>query len=109
MPRAQGEIEQLIRHRVAQHPRQTWLKYNDTEFSWEQVLSNIQRAANGLLALGIKPGERVALMMGNRPEFIWIHFAIGFIGAHSVPINTSQRGVDVASHPRRLRFRRSYL
>ena len=51
MPRAQGAIEQLIRHRVAQHPRQTWLKYNDTEFTWEQVLSNIQRAANGLLAL----------------------------------------------------------
>jgi acyl-CoA synthetase (AMP-forming)/AMP-acid ligase II len=59
MPRAQGPIEQLIHHRVAQHPRQTWLKYNDTEFSWEQVLSNIQRAANGLLALGIKPGERI--------------------------------------------------
>ena len=95
MPRAQGPIEQLIRHRVAQHPRQTWLKYNDTEFTWEQVLSNIQRAANGLLALGIKPGERVALMMGNRPEFIWIHFAIGFIGAVSVPINTSQRGATL--------------
>src|ERR1019366_1190818 len=60
-----------------------------------QVLSNIQRAANGLLALGIKPAERVALMMGNRPEFIWVHFAIGFIGAVSVPINTSQRGATL--------------
>src|SRR5208283_2531775 len=95
MPRAQGAIEQLIRLRVAQHPQQTWLKYNDTEFAWEQVLSNIQRAANGLLALGIKPGERVALMMGNRPEFIWVHFAMGFIGAVSVAINTSQRGATL--------------
>ena len=34
-------------------------------------------------------------MMGNRPEFIWVHFAIGFIGAVSVPINTSQRGATL--------------
>jgi len=95
MPRTQGAIEQLIRLRVAQHPRQSWLKYKDSECTWEHVLSNIQRAANGLLALGIKPGERVALMMGNRPEFIWVHFAIGFIGAVSVPINTSQRGATL--------------
>ncbi|MGH7896542.1 MAG: AMP-binding protein, partial [Candidatus Binatia bacterium] len=54
--------------------------------------SNVQRAANGLVELGVKPGERVAIMMGNRPEFLWVHFAIGFVGAHSVPVNTSQRG-----------------
>ncbi|HEY6395572.1 MAG TPA: AMP-binding protein, partial [Candidatus Binataceae bacterium] len=95
MPRNQGAIEQIIRHRVAQHPRETWLKFNDFEFAWEQVLANIQRAANGLLALGIRPGDRVALMMGNRPEFLWIHFALGFIGAVSVPINTSQRGATL--------------
>ncbi len=95
MPRTQGAFEQLIRHRVAQHPHQVWLKFNDSEFVWEQVLSNIQKAANGLLELGIKPGNRVALMMGNRPEFLWLHFAIGFIGAVSVPINTSQRGATL--------------
>ena len=95
MARVQGAIEQLIRMRVKQHPHETWLKFKDQEFSWEQVLSNIHRAANGLLALGIAPGDRVAIMMGNRPEFLWIHFAIGFIGAVSVPVNTSQRGVTL--------------
>ena len=59
------------------------------------MLSNILRAANGLLDLGIRPGDRVAIMMGNRPEFLWIHHAIGFIGAVSVPVNTSQRGVTL--------------
>jgi crotonobetaine/carnitine-CoA ligase len=95
MARAQGAIEQLIRLRVRQHPRETWLKFKDLEFTWEQVLGNIHRAANGLLALGVKPGERVAIMMGNRPEFLWLHFAIGFIGAISVPVNTSQRGATL--------------
>lgn len=95
MGRQQGAIEQLIRQRVKQHPRETWLKYKDSEFTWEEVLANMNRAANGLLALGVRPGERVGIMMGNRPEFLWIHFAIGFIGAVSVPINTSQRGVTL--------------
>jgi crotonobetaine/carnitine-CoA ligase len=95
MARAQGAAEQLIRQRVRQHPRQTWLKFRGTEFSWEEVLANIHRAANGLLALGIRPRDRVAIMMGNRPEFLWVHHAIGFIGAVSVPINTSQRGATL--------------
>ena len=86
MARVQGTIEQLIRQRVVQHPRQTWLKFKDSEFAWDQVLANIQRAANGLLDLGIRPGEPVAIMIGNRPEFLWIHFALGFIGAVSVPV-----------------------
>ncbi len=95
MARLQGPIEQLIRHRVAQHPSEVWLKFKDEHFTWEQVLDNIHRAANGLLELGIRPGERVAMMMGNRPEFLWLHFAIGFIGAVGVPVNTSQRGATL--------------
>jgi carnitine-CoA ligase len=95
MARLQGPIEQLIRHRVAQHPREVWLKFKNQRFTWEQVLDNIHRAANGLLELGVRPGERVAIMLGNRPEFLWLHFAIGFIGAVSVPVNTSQRGVTL--------------
>jgi crotonobetaine/carnitine-CoA ligase len=95
MARAQSPFEQLIRQRVADHPKQTWLKFGDSEYAWEEVLSNIQRAANGLLELGVRPGDRVAIMMGNRPEFLWVHFAIVFIGALSVPVNTSQRGATL--------------
>jgi carnitine-CoA ligase len=90
--RAQGPVEQLIRQRVAEHPEATWLKWADTEIAWRDVLSNAQRAANGLLELGVSPGERVAILMGNRPEFLWAHFGIGFIGGASVPVNISQRG-----------------
>ncbi|MGH7818306.1 MAG: AMP-binding protein [Candidatus Binatia bacterium] len=95
MPRAQSGIEQMIRQRVAQHPNATWLKFKDREYSWETVFSSIRRSANGLLEIGVRPGDRVAIMMGNRPEFLWIHLGIGLIGAHSVPVNTSQRGATL--------------
>jgi crotonobetaine/carnitine-CoA ligase len=90
--RAQGPVEQIIRQRVAEHPDATWLKWQDAEVAWRDVLSNARRAANGLLELGVRPGERVAILMGNRPEFLWAHLGIVFIGASSVPVNISQRG-----------------
>ena len=92
MARAQGPVEQIIRQRVAEHPDATWLKWQDAEVTWRDVLSNARRAANGLLELGVRPGERVAILMGNRPEFLWAHLGIVFIGASSVPVNISQRG-----------------
>ncbi|MGH7812959.1 MAG: AMP-binding protein [Candidatus Binataceae bacterium] len=95
MARQPGAIERLIRSRAGQHPKEVWLKFKDREFTWEQAIANMNRAANGLLALGVKPDDRVAIMMGNRPEFIWLYFGIGFIGAASVPINTSQRGATL--------------
>lgn len=95
MARTQGAIEQVIRQRAAEHPDETWLKWKDETVPWRDVLGNIQRVANGLLELGVRPGERVAILMGNRPEFLWTHFAAQFIGALSVPVNISQRGVTL--------------
>ena len=95
MARAQSPVEQMIRKRAAEQPRDVWLKWKDGGFTWAEVLSNIQRAANGLVDLGVRPGERVGIMMGNRPEFLWVHLGINFIGASSVPINTSQRGATL--------------
>ncbi len=96
MARAQGPIEQAIRKRVADHPDATWLKWKDAEFTWQEVLAHVHRAANGLLELGVRPGDRVALLLPNCPEFLWAHLGIIFIGAHSVPVNTSQRGQTLA-------------
>ncbi len=95
MTRAHSPAEDVIRSRVEEHPDAVWLKFRDETYTWREVLSNIQRAANGLLDLGVRPGERVAIMMGNRPEFIWTHLGIVFIGALSVPVNTSQRGATL--------------
>ncbi len=80
MARAHSPVEDVIRTRVEEHPDAVWLKFRDETYTWSEVLSNIQRAANGLLDLGVRPGERVAILMGNRPEFIWVHLGILFIG-----------------------------
>jgi len=91
-----GMIEQLVRERVNSHPDAVWLRFNDETYTWSEVLDASVRVANGLLDLGVAPGDRVAIMMGNRPEFLWTFFASSFIGASVVPINISQRGPTLA-------------
>lgn len=96
MSHQQGFVEQLIRQRAGAHPEEPWLFFRDETYTWGGVLEACRRVANGFLELGVRPGERIALMMGNRPEFLWAHFAAGFIGASTVPVNVSQRGPTLA-------------
>jgi len=48
-------------------------------------------AANGLVALGLEPGDHVALVMANYPEFLIAKLAIARAGCVAVPINYQLR------------------
>src|SRR4030095_6170664 len=65
-------------------------------WSFAELSASVDRLARGLIALGVSPGEKVALWMVNRPEFIEAMFAVIKIGAVLVPINTRFRTDDVA-------------
>ncbi|MDE0387852.1 MAG: AMP-binding protein [Rhodospirillales bacterium] len=56
----------------------------------------VDRVAKGLMALGVEKGEHVALWMNNRPEWLFLVFAIAKVGAVLVPLNTRYRTDDVA-------------
>ncbi|MGE5839560.1 MAG: AMP-binding protein [Deltaproteobacteria bacterium] len=58
------------------------LRYNYSLLLWE-----VDRAAKGLIQLGIESGDRVALWAPNIPEWIVAQFAISKIGAILVPID----------------------
>jgi crotonobetaine/carnitine-CoA ligase len=49
-----------------------------------------------LLQAGMRRGDRVALMLGNRIEFMQAFYGCAWIGAVAVPINTASRGVPLA-------------
>jgi fatty-acyl-CoA synthase len=78
-------------------------RYGDKEFmvcagqrwSFRQVREEIDRTARGLMALGIQPGDKVALWLVNRPEWVFLQFALAKIGAVLVPINTQFRTSDL--------------
>lgn len=57
--------------------------------SSEELESSIRRLSLGFQALGLKPGDRVALLSENRPEWVMADFAALAAGAVTVPIYTS--------------------
>jgi fatty-acyl-CoA synthase len=72
------------------------LYFKGQRWSFSDLSAGVDRLARGLIALGVRPGEKVALWMVNRPEFIEAMFAVIKIGAVLVPINTRLRTEDTA-------------
>ena len=46
------------------------------DITWAEYWDNVQLAAHGLLALGVEPGDRVAIHSENRPEWVFADQAI---------------------------------
>jgi long-chain acyl-CoA synthetase len=53
--------------------------------SWTEAADAVSRLAQGLVLLGIEPGDRVALVSDNRPEWVVADLAIMSAGAVTVP------------------------
>ena len=58
--------------------------------SAEDFVSRVRNVALGLADMGIKPGDRIALLSENRPEWSITDLAILSLGAINVPIYTTQ-------------------
>ncbi len=63
------------------------LTYQD--ISWRELNAQVEELALGLLDLGVKPGDRLAILAGNRPEWAAADLAILSVGGVTVPIYTS--------------------
>jgi fatty-acyl-CoA synthase len=72
------------------------LMFEGKRWTFAALSDEVDRVARGLLALGIAPGEKVALWMVNRPAWITTAFAVMKVGAVLVPINTRFRSEDAA-------------
>lgn len=58
--------------------------------SGNEVIERVKRIAMGLAALGVKEGDRVAIISENRPEWSFVDLAILSLRAVNVPIYTTQ-------------------
>ena len=87
----------MLPARAAQRwgPREA-LGFQDRRWTFAEIDARVDAVAKGLMALGIAPGDKVALWMVNRPEWIDAMFAVMKIGAVLVPVNTRFRTDDTA-------------
>ncbi|WP_067651245.1 AMP-binding protein [Nocardia harenae] len=73
-----------------------FLRYADHEFDYFEADLAVNRVAHGYLAAGLKQGDVLALLMENRPEFIWHYLAAGKLGIVVALVNTRVRADGLA-------------
>ena len=60
-------------------------------WSWRELHSRARALASGLLALGLKPGDRIGMLAPNRAEWVLVQFGTAYAGLVLVNINPAYR------------------
>lgn len=89
MSRAPSTLPELLRERVKKSPQSLALIFNNRRFTYADFQRETNHVAGALLRLGVRKGEKIALLLPNCPEFLFSVFAIAQIGAVFVPVNTA--------------------
>ena len=79
----------LIEYRGNELGEKPYLFHENLVVSYADYNKATCRAANGLIKQGAKPGDGVALLMGNCPEYLYLFNGLPRGGFYSVPVNTA--------------------
>ncbi len=90
-------LTEALRRTAAAHPEIVAVRTVDDSVSltWSELLTRVDAVAGGLHALGVRRGDTVALMMGNRPEFHLADLAVAMLGATPFSIYQTYPAAEV--------------
>jgi len=82
---------------AAAYADRSYVLTDSTSYSYAEIRDWSRLLARGLYDLGVRPGDAVAMVIDNRPEFVAVKLAIARLGATAVPINFSYRAAELAT------------
>ncbi|RKR81690.1 long-chain acyl-CoA synthetase [Mucilaginibacter gracilis] len=89
----------LLQYNLEKFPKADMLAHKAeggwTKYASQQVIDTINQVSYGLLQLGIKKDDKVAIMSPNRPEWNFCDFGIMQIGATQVPMYPTLSDADI--------------
>ena len=86
----------MVEEAAVRHGDGEALVCGDKRLTWREVLEQGQRIAGGLHARGLRPGDRVAVLLGNRIEFVLAVFAAARLGLVTVLLSIRQQTPEIA-------------
>jgi len=81
---------------AAAAPHAEALVFEGRRWTYAQLAADAERVAAGLAARGVKPGDRVGMLVGNRPEFVFALLGALRLGAIAVPMGTRLQTPEIA-------------
>jgi len=87
----------MLEEVAQQYGAKTAIALGDQRLSYAELDEASNKVANALLELGLRKGDRVALLLSNTPDFAIIYFGIVKIGAIAAPLDTRCKFYELAS------------
>lgn len=82
----------ILAARAAETPARMIVRFEHETVTFGALDEAANRVANALRSLGLTKGDKAAIMLGNRPEFLAVWFGMAKAGVVEVPLNTGLRG-----------------
>ena len=91
-------LGQILDETASKYPDNDAVIYVDRDYrqTWSEFNEAVDKLAKGLMGLGIKRGDKVALWATNVPYWVTLMFATAKIGAVLITVNTNYRESEVA-------------
>ncbi|HEX2910830.1 MAG TPA: long-chain fatty acid--CoA ligase [Chloroflexia bacterium] len=88
----------LLTESTKANPKHTAIIFDEFRMSYGELNAATNKFANVLKAAGIGPGQKVAIMLPNIPQFVICYYGILKTGATVVPLNVLLKAPEVAFH-----------
>ena len=85
-----------VAHNAARFPGKAALIQEGRSLSYAELDARSNRIANAIIARGIRPGDRVAILMGSCIEWVILYVAIGKAACTAVPFNYRLTAREIA-------------
>ena len=89
-------LADLVRAAARRDGAKPALLFRNTALTWGQVDAAVDAVAAGLRGLGLVPGDRIGLQLGNTPDFPAAYFGALRAGLVAVPLNTGYTRAELA-------------
>src|SRR4051794_23572334 len=88
-------VDHVARH-AYRDPDGVALRFEGRSITWSELHERVGALAAAFAQRGVRPGDRVAILMTNRPEFVEATLAANAAGAIAVPVNFRLAPEEVA-------------
>ncbi|MDR2883565.1 MAG: long-chain-fatty-acid--CoA ligase [Deferribacteraceae bacterium] len=93
-----NDLFEILNANVIENPKKKYIFFKKDVYTYRQTIDIVENAAMVMSQNGVKKGDRVGLLMGSTPEFIFAFYAIMRLGAIAIPINVFLKAREIGNN-----------
>jgi len=88
-------VGDLLRRGNKLYPERVALRYQGRDFSYAELDQRVNRLANSMLRLGLRKGDRIAVLAQNSNQYVEAYLGSARIGVVTIPLNARLKGGEL--------------